>query len=76
MGTPLVTKVFRVTGITCHDCVTHIADNVLQLPGARKVSGSLARGTVKVGFEEDQLSIEEIVQAIEEAGYGVEAVEA
>lgn len=76
METPVVTKVFRVTGITCQDCVTHIADNVLQLPGARKVAGNLTQGTVKVGFDEDRLSIEQIVQAIEEAGYGVEAVEA
>lgn len=76
MGTPLETKIFKVGGITCQDCVTHIADNVLQLPGARKVSGNLTQRTVKVGFEADRLSIEQIVQAIEEAGYAVEAVEA
>lgn len=68
-------KTFKVSGITCQDCITHIADNVLQLPGARKVSGNLAQSTVKVGFDAGRLSVEEITHAIEEAGYIVDAVE-
>ncbi len=76
MSTQLETKTFKVSGITCMDCVTHIADSVRQLAGARKISGNLTQNTVKVGFEPDKVSVEQIIQAIETAGYEVEGVEA
>lgn len=72
----VTTKTFRVSGMTCADCVAHIADSVMELQGARKVSGNLTQRTVKVGFDPERLSVEQIVQAIEGAGYAVDAVEA
>lgn len=71
----LETKTFKVSGITCIDCVTHIADSVKRLRGTRKVSGNLTQNTVKVGFEPGKVSVEQIIEAIESAGYGVDAVE-
>lgn len=68
------TKIIKVGGITCADCITHIAAGVRRLPGARRVSGNLDRGTVKVVFEEDKVSLGEILRAIEAVGYRVEAV--
>jgi len=61
--------------------VTRIADNVLQLAGARRVSGNLTRRTVRVGFDPGEVTVEEIIQAIERSGgdlhrYVVEAVDA
>lgn len=76
MQTELETRTFKVIGITCMDCVLHIADSVKRLPGARKVSGNLTQNTVKVGFEPDKVSVDTIIQAIEDAGYKVDAVEA
>jgi len=58
------------------DCVTHIANSVKRLPGARKISGNLTQNTVKVNFEPDKVSVEQIIQAIETAGYKVEGVKA
>lgn len=75
MGSELETRTFKVSGITCAHCVLHIADTVKRLPGARKVSGNLADHTVKVRFEPDGASVEQIVQAIEGAGYTVDAIE-
>ncbi len=72
----LETKTFKVSGITCMDCITHIADSVRRLPGARKISGNLTQNTVKVGFEPGKVSLEQIVQAIEAAGYRVDSIEA
>lgn len=75
MGTELETRTFKVGGITCAHCVLHIADSVKRLPGTRKVSGSLATNTVKVSFDPAGASVEEIAQAIESAGYAVDAAE-
>ena len=72
--TDLETKTFKVGGITCADCITHIARSVKQLPGAQKISGNLTDNTVKVRFEPDNVSVEQIIQAIESAGYEVEGV--
>ncbi len=66
------TRTFKVSGITCASCVLHIADSVKRLPGTRKVSGSLATNTVKVSFDPDGASVQQIAQAIEGAGYAVE----
>ncbi len=75
VSTQLETKTFKVSGITCMDCVTHIGNSVKQLPGARKISGNLTQNTVKVGFDPDEVSVEQIIQAIETAGYKVESIE-
>lgn len=75
MGLELETRTFKVSGITCAHCVLHIADSVKRLPGTRKVSGSLAHNSVKVSFEPDGASVDQIVQAIEDAGYAVDAIE-
>lgn len=75
MSPELETKIFRVGGITCADCVVHIAKSVKRLPGAQKISGNLTEDTVKVQFEPDKVSVEQIVQAIERAGYTVDAIE-
>jgi Cu+-exporting ATPase len=76
MSTELETKTFKINGITCMDCITHIADRVKRLPGAHKISGNLTQSTVKVGFEPDKVSVGQIIEAIEDAGYGVDGVEA
>lgn len=75
VSSQLETKTFKVSGITCMDCVTHIANSVKRLPGARKISGNLTQNTVKVGFDPDKVSVEQIIQAIETAGYKVERIE-
>ena len=71
MSETLATKTFKVRGITCMDCVTHIAQNVRRLPGARKVSGNLTQSTVKVAYDPREASEEAVIRAIEEAGYQV-----
>lgn len=75
MGSELETRTFKVSGITCAHCVLHIADSVKQVPGARRVSGNLAANTVKVSFAPEGVSVKQIVQAIEGAGYRVDAIE-
>jgi Cu+-exporting ATPase len=75
VASELTTKTIKVRGITCADCITHIAAGVKRLPGTQRVSGNLDQGTVKVAFEQDRVSLEEIVRAIERVGYPVERVE-
>jgi len=75
MPSELQTRTIKVRGITCADCITHIAEGVRRLPGTRRISGNLTQGTVKVAFEPEQVSVEEIVRAIEGVGYPVERVE-
>lgn len=64
---------FKVTDITCMDCVTHIARSIKQLPGAQKVSGNLSNKTVRVIYDPAQVQPSDIAEAIGKAGYTVES---
>lgn len=71
MSEHLTAKTFKVRGITCMDCVVHIAEHVRGLPGAGKVSGNLVQSTVKVAYDPGEVSEGAIIRAIEDAGYQV-----
>jgi copper chaperone CopZ len=73
MGT--VTRTIRVQGITCPDCIATIAASVKRLPETRMVSGNVDRGLVTVAFEPGSVSVQDVIAAIETAGYRVLQIE-
>ncbi|MBI5827967.1 MAG: heavy-metal-associated domain-containing protein [Chloroflexi bacterium] len=60
--------VFRVTGMTCDNCVALIAEAVERLPGVLMARGDLAAGIFKIAYDAAHAGPEAIVQAIEQAG--------
>lgn len=61
---------FDVTGMTCSACSSRVEKCVRRLEGVQEVSVNLLTNSMQVEFKEDQLSIEQIEQAVEKEGYG------
>lgn len=63
------TRTLDVTGMHCHSCAALIDESVADLPGVSAVSTSRAENTSTVTFDDAEVSVEQIVKAIAEAGY-------
>lgn len=61
---------YRVTGMTCSACSSHVERAVNKLDGIEKVSVNLLTETMDVTYDESRLGMQEIVNAVEKAGYG------
>jgi len=60
----------KISGMSCEHCVKRVARALESLPGVKNVRVSLEKG--EATFEQPEgLSLDEIVRAIEEAGYRV-----
>ena len=61
----------KVSGMTCNHCVAHVTKALEGLPGVKDVKVSLEVGDAS--FEKpDDVSMDEVKKAVEEAGYQVE----
>ncbi|MUG73320.1 copper chaperone CopZ [Paenibacillus validus] len=65
----MIKQTLQVEGMSCQHCVNSIEGALKEIGAAGKVN--LASGTVDVSYEENQVSIEAIKEAIEEQGYDV-----
>lgn len=61
---------FDVTGMTCSACSSRVEKTVRGLDGVREVSVNLLTNSMQVDFEEETLRTEQIIEAVEKAGYG------
>ena len=61
---------YHVTGMTCSACSSHVEKAVNKLNGIEKASVNLLTETMEVTYDEAQLSMQDIVTAVEKAGYG------
>lgn len=66
---------YRVTGMTCSACSSHVEKSVNKLEGIERASVNLLTETMDVTYDEAKLSGAEIVAAVEQAGYGAELME-
>ncbi len=64
----MTTTTYQVTGMTCDHCVRAVTTELVLLPGVRSVDVALADGAVTV-TSDGPLDLEEIREAIDEAGY-------
>lgn len=62
-------QILKVTGMSCGHCVRAITQAVQALDGAAEVQVELAAGEVRVA---SRLSLEQLLQAVREEGYGAE----
>uniref|UniRef100_UPI00405602E6 heavy metal translocating P-type ATPase n=1 Tax=Acetatifactor sp. TaxID=1872090 RepID=UPI00405602E6 len=61
---------YHVTGMTCSACSSHVEKSVCKLEGIEKASVNLLTETMEVSYDEEIINTEQIVQAVEKAGYG------
>jgi copper chaperone len=64
----VTTERFQVPGVSCQHCVNAITKEVTALPGVQRVQVALDNKTVTVEHGE-QVKTDQIVAAINEAGY-------
>lgn len=61
---------FDITGMTCSACSARVEKAAAKLDGMECVSVNLLTSSMKAEFDETALSPEDIIQAVEKAGYG------
>ena len=66
---------YNVTGMTCAACSAAVEKNVKKLKGVKNISVNLLQNNMSVEFEEGDLSQEDIIKAVEDAGYGASSTE-
>ena len=66
---------FKVTGMTCGNCVGEVTKALKAVNGASDVKVSLAAGEATVKFDERLTTVEQLKSAVQRAGYGVDGTE-
>ncbi len=66
-----VQVVLPITGMTCANCSTTIERNLKRLPGVEQASVNLATERAHVVYDPSLVSTDDIVDLVEELGYGV-----
>jgi copper chaperone CopZ len=74
MSATSTTASFRVTGMSCGNCVRHVTHAAEAVPGVSRVEVDLAGGRATVSFDPASTTPAAIAAAITAAGY--EATEA
>lgn len=63
---------YEVRGMTCSACSSHVEKSVRGLKGMKQVSVNFLTNSMQVAYEEALCSKEQIIEAVEKAGYGAE----
>lgn len=67
----LQTLTMPVTGMTCANCAANIERQVGKLDGVARASVNFAAEQATIAFENDKLSLADLIARIEKAGFGV-----
>lgn len=62
-----------VTGMTCGGCVNSVQKVLTALPGVQSAEVTLTPGQARVAFDPTQVDRAAMVQAVVDAGFGVNA---
>ena len=63
-------QTFNVSGMTCSACSAHVEKAVNKLEAVSKAEVSLMTNSMSVEYNSDALSPQDIIHAVEQAGYG------
>jgi copper chaperone len=66
-------KTFNVPDMSCGHCKAAVEGELNKLSGVEAASADIEKGTVEVSYNESRVGNEQLVEAIEEAGYTVAA---
>ncbi len=62
-------EMFNITGMTCSACSSHIEKAIKKLSGINSVNVNLLQNNMYVDFDENIISSEAIISAVEKSGY-------
>jgi len=62
--------ILAVDGMTCSSCVRHVEHALRALDGIHKVEVDLADGRVHVEQSSELTTVDQMIEALAEAGYG------
>lgn len=62
---------FDISGMSCTACVSHVEKAVNKLQGVKNVNVNLLSNNMILEYDENILEINEIIKAVEDAGYGI-----
>lgn len=65
--------VLKVNGMSCGHCVGKVEKALKQLPGVEVAKVDLKKETAKVKYDESMLTIDDLNNAVQEAGYESES---
>jgi Cu+-exporting ATPase len=63
------TEKYNITGMACSACAAHVEKSVSKLVGVQDLSVNLLTKSMSVKFNEKELSSQDIINAVQEAGY-------
>ncbi len=66
----MATLKLRLTGMTCAHCQRKVEQALQRTAGVYSAVVDLASGEAEVDFEDDSATTEQLVAAVEQAGYG------
>ncbi|MDE1941644.1 MAG: heavy-metal-associated domain-containing protein [Betaproteobacteria bacterium] len=69
----MATTTLNVHGMTCGGCVSSVKRALANLPGVRQTDVSLEKNQASIDYDPAQVSSEQLMAAIRDAGYDVEA---
>ena len=64
--------IIKVNGMHCTGCEGLVKESVSELDGVKSVKPDFKKSTVRLEFDEARVSLEQIKQKIDEAGYKTE----
>jgi len=59
-----------IKGMTCASCVAHVEKGIKKVPGIDMAAVNLATEKATVSFDPEKTDMEQIIQAVSDAGYG------
>ncbi len=69
-----ITAQLAISGMTCASCVRRVERSLAKVPGVASATVNLATERATVGYDPATASPEDLVTAVERAGYGAESV--
>jgi copper chaperone len=69
----MMNTIFNVSEMSCDHCKRAIEGELMKLSGVEGSNADFEKGIVEVRYDEDLMTVEELRDAIEEAGYSVTA---
>ena len=59
----------KINGMTCEHCVGTVTEVLMETDGVSKVKVNLRKGEAKLNFDEPTVTVQQLAQAISDAGY-------
>lgn len=69
-----MTVKLKVTGMSCEHCVQAVKRALEGVPGVKGAQVSLEQGLVEVETGTDSVPVDQLIKAVEEAGYRAETL--